>query len=173
MEFTFTLKYQLDPSDNDLIALVERLGASGCDDAIVGTGQPGRVALEFIREAPSALEAMASALSDVSNAIPTARLIEAAPDLVGVTDVAEMTGVSRQNIRKLLIKHVQSAPVPVHAGVSSLWHLADVLPWLQQLVGYQYPAAVVEVARVAEQINIRKEAARVDHNVGAFLSASA
>ena len=45
MEYTFTLKYQLTDDDRDLQALVEHLGEAGCDDALVGIGQPGRLAL--------------------------------------------------------------------------------------------------------------------------------
>ena len=76
MEYTFLLKYQLSEADNDPDALVERLGEAGCDDALVGVGQPGRLALEFTREAESAQAAMRSALADVKRAIPSARLIE-------------------------------------------------------------------------------------------------
>ena len=81
MEYIFTLKYQLPDHDCDPDALVERLGAAGCEDALVGTGQSGRLALEFSREADSAEEAFRSALADVRIAVPTARLIEASPDL--------------------------------------------------------------------------------------------
>ena len=94
MEYIFTMKYQLAEHD-DPDALVERLGESGCDDALVGIGQSGRLALEFTREADNAWAAMRSALVDVKRAIPSARLIEAAPDFVGLTDVAEVVGVSR------------------------------------------------------------------------------
>ncbi len=41
MEYTFTLKYQLAEHDSDPDKLVERLGDAGCDDALVGIGQPG------------------------------------------------------------------------------------------------------------------------------------
>jgi len=99
MEYVFTLKYQLADSDSDLDALVERLGTAGCDDALVGVGQPVRLALEFSREAGSAEEAVRTALVDVKKAIPSARLIEASPDLVGLTDVADVVGVSRQAMR--------------------------------------------------------------------------
>ncbi|MNY01102.1 hypothetical protein D3C86_1336160 [compost metagenome] len=58
--------------------LVERLAEEGCDDALVGVGQPGRLALEFVREAPSAHGAIEVAIEDVGRAIPNARLIEAA-----------------------------------------------------------------------------------------------
>jgi hypothetical protein len=78
MVFTFTLNYQLTSDENDMDALVERLAEEGCDDALVGVGQPGRLALEFVREAPSAREVIESAIEDVRRAVPNARLIEAA-----------------------------------------------------------------------------------------------
>lgn len=82
MVFTFTLNYQLAPDESDMDALVYRLAEEGCDDALVGIGLPGRLALEFIREAFSAHEAIQGAIADVSRALPNARLIEAvfAPD---------------------------------------------------------------------------------------------
>ena len=78
MAFTFTLKFQLASDDRDMGALVERLAEAGCDDALVGVGQPGRLALEFVREAPSAHDAIEGAIEDVRRAIPNASLIESA-----------------------------------------------------------------------------------------------
>jgi len=75
-------------------------------------------------------------VADVRSAVPSARLIEVAPDLVGLTDVAEIVGVSRQNICKLMLAHPGSFPAPVHEGSASIWHLADVLAWLQAKGGY-------------------------------------
>ena len=160
MEYIFTLKYQLADSDSDLDALVERLGAAGCDDALVGVGQPGRLALEFSREAGSAAEAVHSALVDVKKAIPSARLIEASPDLVGLTDVADVVGVSRQAMRKLMLTHRATFPVPVHEGSASIWHLAEVLDWLMTRGGYQIDVGVLDIAKVALEVNIAKEAIR-------------
>jgi hypothetical protein len=160
MEYEFTLTYQLESTDSDADALVERLGAFGCDDALVGIGQPGRIALRFVRAADTAHEAMTSALADIERALPSARMIEAAPDLVGITDVAELTGVTRQNIRKLLVNHPDTAPLPVHAGTPALWHLTDMLAWLEARIGYGYDARMYEMARVAEQVNITRERAR-------------
>ncbi|MBY5983037.1 DNA-binding protein [Halomonas sp. DP5Y7-2] len=160
MEYIFTLKYQLANHDSDLDALVERLGAAGCDDALVGVGQPGRLALEFSREADSAEEAVRTALADVKSAAPSARLIEASPDLVGLTDVADIVGVSRQAMRKLMLAHRATFPLPVHEGSASIWHLAEVLDWLNARGGYQIDAGVWEVARVALAVNIAKEALR-------------
>ncbi|EPJ2922872.1 DNA-binding protein [Pseudomonas aeruginosa] len=171
MEYTFTLKYQLVDEGRDLDALVERLGGAGCDDALVGIGQPGRLALEFTREADSADAAVRSALADVRSAVPSARLIEVAPDLVGLTDVAEIVGVSRQNMRKLMLAHPGSFPAPVHEGSASIWHLADVLAWLQAKGSYSLTRDVQEVARVALQVNVAKEGRRLPHSASKELEA--
>ena len=47
--------------------------------------------MEFSREAGSAKIALFSALEDVKRAVPGAKLIEAAPDFVSLTDVAVLT----------------------------------------------------------------------------------
>ncbi len=54
MEYAFTFRFPLTQADRDIEALVERFGEAGCEDALVGTGLPGRVALSFVREADSA-----------------------------------------------------------------------------------------------------------------------
>lgn len=160
MEYIFTLKYQLSDHDCDPDALVERLGAAGCDDALVGVGQPGRLALEFSREAGSAEEAVHTALADVKSAVPTARLIEVSPDLVGLTDVADLVSISRQAMRKLMLAHRGTFPMPVHEGSASIWHLAEVLDWLRARGGYRIDAGIVEIAQVALEVNITKETIR-------------
>lgn len=171
MEYTFTLKYQLTEDDRDPDALVERLGEAGCDDALVGIGQPGRLALEFTREAADAETAVRSALTDVRSAVPSAKLIEVAPDLVGLTDVADIVGVSRQNMRKLMLAHPGSFPVPVHEGSVSLWHLTDVLAWLQARGSYSLAKDVMDVARVALQVNLAKEGQRLPRSASKELQA--
>jgi predicted DNA-binding transcriptional regulator AlpA len=171
MEYTFTLKYQLTDDDRDPDWLVERLGEAGCDDALVGIGQPGRLALEFTREADSADADVRSALADVRNAVPSARLIEVAPDLVGLTDVADIVGVSRQNMRKLMLAHQGSFPAPVHEGSASIWHLADVLTWLQAKGSYSLARDVLDVACVALQVNVAKEGRRLARSTSVELEA--
>lgn len=160
MEYEFTLKYQL-IEDENVDAMLQRLAETGCDDAVVGVGQSGRLALAFVREAPSAVEAIESALSDVRNAVPGARLIEATPDLVGLTDVAEIIGVSRQNMRKLMLSHMYSFPAPIHEGSTSLWHLAEVLIWLQARGSYAIAQDIVDLARVAMSVNVSRAHERV------------
>lgn len=85
MEYEFTFKYQLSANDCDHEELVERLSEAGCDDASVGIGQPGRIALTFTREESSTWQAIISALQEVKRAVPSARLVEAALDFVGLT----------------------------------------------------------------------------------------
>lgn len=165
MEYVFTLKYQLAVQDCDLDEIVERLGEAGCDDATIGVGQPGRIALVFTREGTSAFEALVSALQDIKQAVPSARLVEAGPDFVGLTDVAEVAGVSRQNMRKLMLSHALDFPPPVHEGSASVWHLSDILGWLNARGGYGIKADIFDVAKSAKQINLAKEALQLERRL--------
>jgi hypothetical protein len=164
MEYEFTLNFKLDPRDANHDDLVERLGAAGCTDAMVGLGVAGQLGLEFVREADSAEDAILSALADVKGAIPGAKLIEVGPDFVGLSDVADLVGVTRQNMRKLMVAHAAAFPPPVHSGSASIWHLALVLQFLSER-GYSLAQAMSDVAKVAMRVNITKEAALVSRDV--------
>ena len=157
MEYSFTLRYQLSQDDIDSDTLVERLYEAGCDDAIVGTGVVGRIALAFDREAESANAAIMSALADARRAMPSATLIEAAPDLVGLTDIADAVGMSRQNMRKLMLANPDSFPAPVHEGSSSLWHMMEVLLWMSGK-GYEVERGLIETASTTMQVNLARRA---------------
>jgi len=161
MEYAFTLTYKLGPANVlDADALMQRLGEAGCTDAMVGLGVAGQVGLDFIREAANAQDALLSALADVRQALPDAAFIEASPDFVGLSDVALLLGLSRQNIRKLWLNHADAFPPPVHSGTSSVWHLAQVL---QFLIDKHYTVArpVHEVAGVAMRVNIARQKSMV------------
>lgn len=154
--FDFTLKFGIPDSfsaDDYLFALEN----AGCSDALVGTGQKGRVALHFLREANSAKEAVQSALNDVKKAIPEAELIEATPDLVGLSDIAQVLQFSRQYMRKLMLNNSCSFPIPVHDGKTSLWHLSSVLSWVGLQDKYTFDESLLDVALVNRQVNIEKE----------------
>jgi predicted DNA-binding transcriptional regulator AlpA len=156
------MKFKIAMDGADARELVERLGKAGCDDAVIGTGQPGRIALEFTREARSVKEAILSALRDVKKAVPDSELIEVTPDFVGLTDVAELIGVSRQNMRKLMLAHPATFPTPVHEGSASVWHLAHVLQWLADRGDYSIEKRLLGVAAMAMQVNLVKEARALD-----------
>ena len=160
-DYDFTLKYKLTGVALSQDELVESLGACACDDALIGLGVAGRIALAFTRAAQSAEAAMFSAIADVQRAIPTAELIEAAPDFVGLSDIADVVGVSRQYMRKLMLTHGNSFPAPVHEGSASVWHLAEVLCWLQARGAYAVAATVLEVAGTAMQINLANQAKHI------------
>lgn len=153
-EYDFTLRYSLASQDENLDHLVDRLHEAGCDDALIGLGGRGRLALDFTRESSSAFEAVSSATAAVRQAAPAAVLIEVAPDLVGASEVADLVGCSRQNIRQLMLGNWSSAPAPVHEGRQILWHLAEVLDWLTGDKGYSAGESLRDVARVAMQFNL-------------------
>jgi predicted DNA-binding transcriptional regulator AlpA len=161
MEYTFTLKFRLSPQDCDHEQLVERLYEAGCDDALVGIGVAGKVSLEFEREAESAVHAIASAVANVKQAIPSATFVEAAPDFVGLTEVAELLGMTRQNMRKYMVANPASFPSPVHDGASAIWHLSDLLDWLAQHTDHKADLAMLAVAQASMELNLEREARRL------------
>ena len=159
MDYLFTLKYRLPEQESDLDALAERLGSGGCDDALLGLGQPGRLALEFTRDAGSAQMALLSAMADVKAAIPGATLVEAAPDFVGLSDVAQVLGLTRQNMHKLMNRYRHSFPSPVHEGRTTIWRLAQIRSWLHAKGSYDLEDSLIELSQATMQVNIAKDAA--------------
>jgi len=160
-DYEFTLKFRLPESGKNPEEYIAALADAGCDDALVGVGRPGRIALDFTRTATSATDAIVSALKDVRKAIPKAELVEASPDFVGLTDVAEIAGCTRQNMRKLMTTHLASFPAPVHDGSSAVWHLATVLRWLHEKQQRSVDVTLLEVAKINMALNIAKERAAI------------
>ena len=156
-EYRFTLKFALKNPDANIDELIEHLGEAGCTDALVGIGQPGRIGLDFTRESKSAADAVLSAFADVKRAIPEAILVEAAPDFVGLTDMANLLGFTRQNMRKLAVQASSVFPPPVHEGTPTIWHLASVLAWLKARGTYAIDESLWEVAKATRQFNLAKE----------------
>jgi predicted DNA-binding transcriptional regulator AlpA len=159
MEYEFKLTYKV-PERADADTMMNRLAEVGCTDALVGFGVAGQVGLEFVRDAGSAEEAILSAVDEVKRALPEARLIEAGPDFVGLTDVAELLGLTRQNIRKLWLTHEAAFPAPIHSGAAAVWHLAQVLQFLSEK-HYDFAPAVHDVAHVTMKLNIARQRSMV------------
>lgn len=160
-DYEFTLRFRLPDADADPEQFISALADAGCDDATIGIGQRGRVALAFAREAGSALEAVTSAIRAVRQAIPGAALVEASPDLVGLTDVAELVGCTRQNVRKLMLGNVATFPVAIHEGSQSLWHLSPVLAWFSENQKRPIDRSLIEVSEVTMKVNVAREARRL------------
>jgi len=160
-EYEFTLRFDISRSLVSLDDVVELLAEHGCDDAAIGIGIRGRIALAFTREAVSAEDAITSALKDVATALPQATLVEAAPDYVGLSEIADSVGKTRQNLRKLLVDCTGAAPQPVHEGSSFIWHLAPVLEWLCDSKGYTVDPRALDVATANRQLNAATTQVRI------------
>lgn len=158
----FTLKFSLNNEADNPEQYIEQLAEAGCDDAIIGVGQNGRIALNFSRESTSAYDAIVSAVADVKKVIPKASLVEATPDFVGLTDVADLLGFSRQYMRKLMLKSGTSFPSPVHEGKPSIWHLSNILIWLKENNKYKVEDTLIDVANVNKKFNVIKELNQVN-----------
>lgn len=153
-EYEFTLKFTLQNAQADPQEYVELLGRNGCDDALIGIGQCGRIGFSFIRESTSAYEAVSSAIEDIRKVLPNARLIEAAPDLVGLTETADLLGFTRQNIRQLMIRAGATFPAPVRAGKPTIWHLSQILVWMNKNRKYEIDEALIDVAKTNMEVNL-------------------
>ena len=171
-EFDFTLKFALPDNAVTAESYLESLAAAGCDDALIGIGQTGRIALQFLRRSDNALNAVISAIKDVKRAIPGAKLIEATPDLVGLSDIADILGFTRQNVRKLMISH-QTFPAPVHAGSPDIWHLSTVLRWFSDVQNRIIDSSMMDIALVNMQVNLAKESRHLNQKFQSKLASLA
>lgn len=70
MTHTFTLRFNLPPAQPDPRHWLDALFEAACDDATVGVGRLGVIALDFVRDAPTREEAVSTAITDVKRAIP-------------------------------------------------------------------------------------------------------
>lgn len=153
-EYEFDLGFELASPEEDPEIHLGRLLEEGCDDALVGIGRRGQIGLMFGREAPTATEAVVSAIAAVKRAIPGATLDEVSPDLVGLTDVAQLLGCSRQNVRQLVFDGEPNPPSSVYSGRPTLWHLADLLCWLREQKRYPVADDLIELAETNRQVNL-------------------
>ena len=158
-EFDFELIFKLVDGTQDSNEYLDVLFENGCDDATISTGQLGMISLSFTREAVDASQAVQSAINDVKKAIPTAKLVEASPDIVSITDISSILGHSRQYTRKLFNSDTSSLPTPIHIGNPSIWHLSEVLNWLKS-AGKQESKIndnLFELSHITKQINIQRQ----------------
>ncbi len=106
--------------------------------------------------------------------MPDALLVEATPDFVEISEVANIVGKTRQNIYKLLSSSKSVGPAPVHEGSSSLWHLASVLAWLRDERDYSIDEDLIDLARVNMEVNFAAQESilgdQVDDEIKALVS---
>lgn len=172
-KFEFELHFTLPSDQSDPEKHVDTLYEAGCDDALVGIGCEGAIALDFIREAGSAVEAIRSAIENVLQAIPTAQLTSASPDLVNLSDMPEImekwsvAKVTRQAMRKYafgLAKKVNRPFPPAQVYSSSpLWHMDEVVSWMadnNKLNSKERACELIDTARSVRHLNASIERAR-------------
>lgn len=156
-EYEFTLTFALPDVQDDPAQYLDALFESGCDDAMAGTGVAGTISLDFTRETESAAHAVESAIQNVLEAIPAATLIEAKPDLVGLTDIAEILGCSRQNIRKYAVGY-PDFPRPAVSGKFQLWHLWEITRFEKLSIS----ETISEISRVVWKLNLDLEIRKLE-----------
>ncbi|MBS0967404.1 DNA-binding protein [Nissabacter archeti] len=135
--------------------LEQHLFEQGCDDALV-CAYNQTVYLEFDREAKDFSSALLSAVRDCEAAPLQARVVAADADLVGLSDIAELTGMTRQAIALLKEgkRGTGNFPSPVQRvkGTSPLWRWADVAAWLADQ--QRLPPEMAENARQLAALNL-------------------
>jgi predicted DNA-binding transcriptional regulator AlpA len=162
--FSFTLNFSLPGREDNPERYLDALFDAGCDDAAVGVGQYGMVGFDFTRAAASAEDAIRSAVENVRSAIPGAVLVQAGPDLLGLTEMAAIFGFSRQNMRKYATGQAggpDAFPPPAVLGEPSLWHLAEIVVWFTLNTNVHSPEHVLEVSKAAAKVNFEIERKRL------------
>jgi transcriptional regulator with XRE-family HTH domain len=149
-EFTIVAS-GLDPEARDF---ADRFFEAGCDDATISF-QKGVIVLEFAREAPNFIKALASALFDVQRAGARVERIE--PDhLVSMADIAKRAGLTRAAI-SLYAKGMRAqefpAPIARVTSESPLWDWYAVARWMCR---YESKVSLQDVlqARMVKETNL-------------------
>lgn len=138
---------------------------AGCDDALVGCSN-GVQFVDFDREAPSAGEAVRSAIAALEGlpGITVVRIVGA--DLLSISDIATRTGRTRESVRLLVAGKRGPGGFPPPAtdprNRYRLWRGNDVQRWFAEHYGDQpiCPEADV-VATVNAELELRRSAGRV------------
>jgi predicted DNA-binding transcriptional regulator AlpA len=104
----------------------------------------GLYRLAMSSQGAGALDALRNLLTRVSSEVPGLKILRLDPDLVGISDIAERTGRTRQNVQQWVTGERNSDhPFPSPegcAGRSLVWRWADVNGWLKPL-GFDDQAA--------------------------------
>lgn len=153
--FNFTLT--LSGVTSDTPNLEDALFSAGCDDALVcfyGTA----VYLEFDRVGESLVQAVLSAINNIESAGIGARVESVDSTLVGLSDIAGLTGLTRQAIALLKdgARGSRQFPGPVQRvkGNSPLWHWRTVVDWLASEGRIAADSPLIANAHILDSINL-------------------
>lgn len=134
---TFTLVLDRRPTDEELASLFE----AGRDDVTFGV-DGGLAVAEFDREAPTAADAIASAVRDLDAiGLTASRLL--VQDLVTLADIADRIGRSREAVRRYATgsRGPGGFPAPVNPSRDGtvFYRWSEVVPWLRDRLGIELP----------------------------------
>ncbi|WP_240965188.1 helix-turn-helix transcriptional regulator [Streptomyces zingiberis] len=130
MDYDFT--FVVSGVDVDDESAVDAL-RDNCDALLARAG--GHDLLSVTWSGPSALEAAMAAVSAVRRAVPRLRVCRLDRDLVGVHEIADRTGRSRQNVSQWIAgtRKSREEPFPPAEGTvgrSLVWTWSEVNRWL-------------------------------------------
>jgi hypothetical protein len=132
MEYEFLLVVDGVSVDDDRVVA----DITGIFDGLLSWNR-GLHRLAVSSEGADAMEALQRFLRKVTAAIPALRILRLDPDLVGISDIAERTGHSRQNVQQWVTGERNAGrpfpPPEGTAGRSLVWRWADVNGWLKPL----------------------------------------
>ena len=140
------------------VGLEDALHAAGCADALVcfyGTA----VYLEFDRERDSLEQAILSAIADIESASALNARVESVDSaLVGLSDIADLPGLTRQAVALLKdgARGSGQFPGPVQRvkGNSPLWRWKTVVGWLVMEGRLAEDSPLVAHATVLDNLNL-------------------
>lgn len=111
-EFEFELVFALPDEANDPLALSDAVFEAGFEDALIGTGRAGLLAVGLDLKGVDAEDVILDAARTLIRALPAKTVLhEVRPDLVSLADVAEKLAVKRQAIQQ------RKMPPPVAGGL--------------------------------------------------------
>jgi len=135
--------------------LEDALFASGCNDGLV-CFYGKSVYVEFDRKSDNFAKAVLSAVNDIESGDSGATVLSVDANLVGLSDIAELSNMSRQAIAMLKdgTRGPGDFPSPIQRikGISPLWRWADVAEWLHEKG--KLNAELADNARQLDLINI-------------------
>lgn len=116
--------------DEATVILAERF------DAVVSTSRGvNRISISAV--GPDAVGAFTGLVRDLGGALPRLQILRVDPDLVGVPDIAQRTGRTRQSVQQWVAGERnagRSFPLPEgSAGRALVWRWAEVDQWLKPL----------------------------------------
>ncbi len=154
----------------DTSGLEDAFFASGCDDALV-CFYGKSVYLEFDRASENFTKAVLSAINDIESGDTGAIVLSVDANLVGLSDIAELTHMSRQAIAMLKdgTRGPGDFPSPIQRikGFSPLWRWADVARWLHNKGKLSAELAAnaqqLDIINVALQLRETKQRQVIEH----------